>query len=281
MAYQYQGYGNQPHYGEDPRMMQGQPHVQPGMQQQQQHHQQGSGLLEQIAGNPMFVNTATHMLQQTTSAYMPGISGFWASLKAYFMVNNRYVLQKLQTLFVPFMKTNWNRILMEEVDQSMPVDTHKFALPLVDVNAPDLYIPLMGYMTFVILNGFARGAANSFTPQSLVQTTSSCLVMEIIQVLATRVALQLMQATIPWIDLFAYSGYKYVMLCTTTASWLLFGDAVYLLVFFYMGAALVFFSLKTLSAAVPAGNTQGPPRHVVIGAVSVAQLLIVWWLGRQ
>lgn len=163
------------------------------------------------------------------------------------------------------------------------MDTHKFALPVIDANAPDLYIPLMGFMTFVILNGFARGASNSFTPQvgffrrcqprfslslsvlrclahcclckcvnwrdsrqqSLVQTTSSCLVMEIIQVLATRVALQLMQVTIPWLDLFAYSGYKYVMLCAITASWLIFGDAVYLLAFLYMGAALVFFTVRT------------------------------------
>jgi hypothetical protein len=131
-------------------MMSGQQFHQPGPQTSRQPE---DGFLRHIGENPLLVNTAKHMFDQTASAYMPGISGFWASLKAYFMVrcvpllrcgvkevrfgivltcfrmlrgnvrqvNNRYVLQKLQTLFLPFMQTHWNRMLMEEVDQSMPV----------------------------------------------------------------------------------------------------------------------------------------------------------------
>lgn len=69
MAYAYQDYPRPPQYAEGPRAAQPE-----------------DGFLRHLGDNPLLVNTAKHMLDQTASAYMPGISGFWASLKAYFMV---------------------------------------------------------------------------------------------------------------------------------------------------------------------------------------------------
>lgn len=35
----------------------------------------------------------------------------------------------------------------------------KFERPVADVNAPDLYVPLMSFITFVLLTGYAKGSA--------------------------------------------------------------------------------------------------------------------------
>ena len=75
----------------------------------------------------------------------------------------------------------------------------------------------------------------------LTQSTTMCLVAQIIEVLVMRFVLQLIQVSVPFMDLWAYTGYKYVMLCATAAAWLSFGNVVYLMTFLYMGAALVYF----------------------------------------
>lgn len=45
----------------------------------------------------------------------------------------------------------------------------KYQLPMIDENAPDLYIPLMAFITYVLVTGYAKGTSSSFTPEVLVQ----------------------------------------------------------------------------------------------------------------
>ena len=78
----------------------------------------------------------------------------WLSLdwiKDYFDVTNRYVLNKLRIILFPFtLKTDdWKR-------QGM---TYEFSnegtmvTPRGDLQAPDMYIPLMSFVTFILLVG--------------------------------------------------------------------------------------------------------------------------------
>lgn len=41
-----------------------------------------------------------------------------------------------------------------------------------DDNAPDLYIPLMSFITYIIVTGYVKGTKNSFTPEVLVEVSS-------------------------------------------------------------------------------------------------------------
>ncbi|CAN0468423.1 unnamed protein product, partial [Laminaria digitata] len=48
----------------------------------------------------------------------------------------------------------------------------KFERPVADVNAPDLYVPLMSFITFVLVTGYGKGSAaaqsegtSSFSPE--------------------------------------------------------------------------------------------------------------------
>jgi hypothetical protein len=47
------------------------------------------------------ISQGQNMLKQQQERWMPGISGFWQSLKIYFAVNNVYVVKKLSMILYP------------------------------------------------------------------------------------------------------------------------------------------------------------------------------------
>lgn len=77
---------------------------------------------------------------------------------------------------------------------------------------------------------------------------------------------------VPFLDIFAYTGYKYVALCINTLSRLLGGYASFL-VSLYTAVMLAYFMLKTMAAVVPPVTT-GPPRHVMLLVFAAAQLVV-------
>lgn len=70
-----------------------------------------------------------------------------SKLKYYFAVDNKYVINKLKLLFFPFAHKDW----------SLKFDQDNAVQPRYDLNAPDLYIPTMGYITYIVLAGFILG----------------------------------------------------------------------------------------------------------------------------
>uniref|UniRef100_F6TXF3 Protein YIF1 n=1 Tax=Ornithorhynchus anatinus TaxID=9258 RepID=F6TXF3_ORNAN len=68
-------------------------------------------------------------------------------LKYFFAVDTTYVAKKLGLLVFPYTHQNW------EVQYSRDVPLP----PRQDVNAPDLYIPTMAFITYILLAGMALG----------------------------------------------------------------------------------------------------------------------------
>ncbi|CAN0500713.1 unnamed protein product, partial [Ectocarpus sp. 12 AP-2014] len=134
-----------------------------GGQQQQQQQQQPldwhqwtpDGMNAQMLN--VGGNVASNFLKSNVAQYQPRVSGYWNTLKVYFTVDNRYVLKKLKVLLLSVLKKDWFRLPSEDEvkDDGRP----KFERPVADVNAPDLYVPLMSFITFVLLTGYAKGSA--------------------------------------------------------------------------------------------------------------------------
>ncbi|PVU86610.1 hypothetical protein BB560_006636 [Smittium megazygosporum] len=74
-------------------------------------------------------------------------------LKKYFDVTNGYVLQKLKIMFLPWFHKRWYRLIDRDAN-GQPVG---FKSPREDSNANDLYIPLMGLITFTTCVGILAG----------------------------------------------------------------------------------------------------------------------------
>lgn len=128
-------------------------------------------------------------------------------LRYYFHVDNRYVLKKLQIILFPFVHKKWERSY-ESMDAGA-----QFKAPMEDHNAPDLYIPTMAFMTYILLMGYTLGTFGQFTPEVIGVTASSTLFALALEVAIAKLGFYLVGATVrpPVVcDLIALSGYKYV-----------------------------------------------------------------------
>jgi hypothetical protein len=72
-------------------------------------------------------------------------------------VNNNYVRRKLLVFMALFLNKDWKRII-GGVGQPAP--------PSVDADAPDLHIPTMSLVTYVLLSGLLYGNSENSRPRS-------------------------------------------------------------------------------------------------------------------
>ena len=83
----------------------------------------------------------------------------WFSLDAvkdYFDVTNEYVIKKLAIVILPFTvkgDDGWKRQSSYDIGD----DPNATATPRNDLQAPDLYIPLMAFVTFLVLASSVQG----------------------------------------------------------------------------------------------------------------------------
>lgn len=87
-----------------------------------------------------------------------------SKLKYYFAVDTKYVLSKLGLLLFPFTHTVciclvkiYQQINICFKDWSVKYEQDGPVQPRYEINSPDLYIPTMAYVTYVLVAGFVLG----------------------------------------------------------------------------------------------------------------------------
>jgi len=213
-------------------------------------------------------------------------------LRYYFQVDNAYVLSKLRVLALPFRHTEWERKPLhgDAGGQMQP--------PKADVNAPDLYLPLMAYITYILLVGFLAGASGNFTPELLGVTASSGIVAVLLEVTAIKLTFYLLQGSrASFLDLLSCSGYKFLGFVLTLIFRLALGASAGYVAMALSSCSIGTFMFKTLrqgfvdsSGFTPGFVTEGmgsPTRkekrklqsYSLLG-VGVLQLIFSWYLCR-
>jgi protein transport protein YIF1 len=209
------------------------------------------------------------------------------------------VIKKLTILMYPPSSTHWSRLRADEVSQSSmnrgnsmgdingnpsaALNTHKWALPKDDVNAPDLYIPVMSFITYCILVCYAKragGASGMYvnTPDILINAVWKCCILQVFEAALIYGGLSMMSVSLPFLDIISYTGYKYVGLCASTIM-LLFGSTIYFIVALYSCAMLGYFILKSMAAVVPKEASGPLPRHIMLVVFAGLQFLIAFILS--
>ena len=95
----------------------------------------------------------------------------------------------------------------------------EFLPPREDVNSPDMYIPLMAFVTYILLSTLIAGLNGRFEPQLLGITFSNASVIILLELLVLwlgRYFLNINSESQTY-DLVAYSGYKFVGVIVTIA----------------------------------------------------------------
>uniref|UniRef100_A0AC11BTF1 Yip1 interacting factor homolog B, membrane trafficking protein n=2 Tax=Caprinae TaxID=9963 RepID=A0AC11BTF1_SHEEP len=161
--------------------------------------------------------------------------------------------------------------------------------PRFDVNAPDLYIPAMAFITYVLVAGLALGTQDRFSPDLLGLQASSALAWLTVEVLAILLSLYLITVNtdLSTIDLVAFLGYKYVGMIGGVLMGLLFGKIGYYLVLGWCCVSIFVFMIRTLrlkilaeaaAEGIPVRGARNQLRMYLTMAVAAAQPLLMYWL---
>ncbi|KAI9318080.1 YIF1-domain-containing protein [Dichotomocladium elegans] len=204
----------------------------------------------QFAGNAVAQGTA----------YVEKNFNRWVDMRAlrhYFNVNNLYVISKIKLILFPWRHSPWTRSIRRTETGQM----EGFKPPRDDLNSPDLYIPVMAIVTYILFCGLAAGQQGSFHPEQLYMAGWSSIAVIFSELVFTRLGCYFLN--IPFeasmLDLVAYSGYKYVCIIVTDLVKLLgAGKWLSWMVFLYTSLSVGFFLLRSMRYVILPDAAAGP-----------------------
>ncbi|KAK9237522.1 YIF1-domain-containing protein [Lipomyces kononenkoae] len=172
------------------------------------------------------------------------------TLKSYFNVSNSYVLRKLFLILFPWRHKPWAR-QMKRSEVSGTVEGYRD--PRDDINAPDMYIPVMAFTTYILLSSILAGIHGVYHPEILGYIASMAFAIVIFEILGLKLGCYLLSISneSQLMDLVAYSGYKFIgVILTMIAGTLIPGLLIKYTVFLYTFSANAFFLLRSLRYVV-------------------------------
>ncbi|KAI9852468.1 MAG: hypothetical protein M1824_001897 [Vezdaea acicularis] len=218
-----------------------------------------------------------------------------SALKHYFNVSNSYVLSKLLLVIFPWRHKPWSR------KQSISPNGQDgfFLPPREDINSPDMYIPVMSFVTYIFLSTILAGLRGAFHPELLGMTATTAFAIIIFEILCLKLGTYLLNISSDsqLLDLVAYSGYKFVgIIVVLVVAEILNGGQgtggwVGWTIFIYCFAANAFFLLRSLKYVLLPENASD--RNTVARAQRnrrtqflfvysyVVQFMFMWVLTRQ
>ncbi|KAF2830251.1 hypothetical protein CC86DRAFT_379692 [Ophiobolus disseminans] len=178
-----------------------------------------------------------------------------SALKHYFNVSNSYVVTKLRIILLPWWHRPWSRVQRHNMDPSGGASASSLYLPpREDINSPDMYIPTMALVTYILLATLLAGLRGAFHPELLGYTATIAIAVTVLEILIIRTGTFLLAITSSsqLLDLVAYSGYKFVhvivsLLLSHFTSFIGIGGTwVNWVIFLYCFSANAFFLLRSL-----------------------------------
>ncbi|KAK6868735.1 Protein transport protein yif1 [Candida tropicalis] len=232
------------------------PQAQQANQIPQQAQQQSMGSQFNFLNDPaaalasQFARTGFEQSNQYIQENFGNIQG---DIKYYFQVSNSYVLKKILLILMPYTHKDWNRIVTKETGPN------QFLPPSLDVNAPDLYIPLMSFVTYILLWAAFQGLNGEFHPQLFGYLASQTLAFSILDVAIFKTGLYLLSCPqSKMYDIVSVSGYKYVsivvLLCVKHLVGVYLGSFYYLIVLALIASLSIFLMRSLRFLILPQGN---------------------------
>ncbi|KAK6075785.1 ER to golgi transport protein yif1 [Seiridium cupressi] len=220
----------------------------------------------------------------------------FAALKHYFNVTNSYVVNKLFLVLFPWRHKPWSR------KQTVGPNGQEgwYLPPRDDINSPDMYIPVMALVTYVLLSTLLAGLRGQFQPELLGSTAFVAGLVVIIEIAFLRLGCYFLSISndSQILDLVAYSGYKFVGVIVTVATAQIVnggkgtGGLIGWSVFFYTFMANSLFLMRSLRYVLLPENSNDPRMQTesrtkrnqrtqfLFGYSYVVQFLLMWILTR-
>jgi protein transport protein YIF1 len=139
------------------------------------------------------------------------------ALKHYFNVTTSYVLRKLVLVLCPWRHKPWSRQQRPSVAGAQGSGSYYFLPPREDLNSPDMYIPVMAFVTYILLSTLLAGMRGVFHPEVMGSTFMYAFLVVVGEILTLKAGTYFLNITneSQLMDLVAYSGYKFVGVIVT------------------------------------------------------------------
>lgn len=193
-----------------------------------------------------------------------------------FAVSDQYVSTKLLHIFLPFLNKNWSRREVSRGGQK------QYAVPREDNNAPDGYIVLMAFITFVIVVSISVGLhdKDSFSPDLMGAKVSSVMGIMFLETVVMKgfyYFVDISETGPGWLEQFCYSGYKLVPVILNLLVYLfslsLNGYRIFALL---TGLSAAYFMVQSLKPYFELKTANTKP---FLAFVTVLEVLLVFLLG--
>ncbi|KAH9516375.1 Protein yif1b [Dermatophagoides farinae] len=183
---------------------------------------------QQLLSNPM---TAA-AIDAYSQSLVDKSKGWMGNIKQYFAVDTNYAMKKLLLIFAPFLHKDWSIRYNSEI-----------VAPRDEPNLPDLYIPSMAFITYILVSGYILGLRNQFAPEQLGIYASSALAWLLLEVFLIMIAKYVM-------NLSSALGFFHMVafrIDTLLLAAIMFGRNGYLILFMYCTVSLGYFLIRALS----------------------------------
>jgi len=211
-----------------------------------------------------------------------------ATLKNYFDVTNSFVFKKIGLVLFPFRHKSWARIGRRN-EQTGKME---YSSPREDINSPDLYIPVMSCITYVILYAIIMtmeetddNKKGGFKPEVLGRKALNLFSLLVGEVLLMKLICYLMSisADVAFLDFIAYSGYKFIGIIVVSTLNQVTSKFITYLVYAYVSLALGFFMLRSMKYFVLTDqslstNTQRRNKIHFLFFIALMEIVISWFL---
>jgi protein transport protein YIF1 len=187
-----------------------------------------------------------------------------ANLKHYFNVNS-YVVGKLILVLWPWRHRPWTR--QQRLSDGANGQDGYYLPPRDDINSPDMYIPLMALITYILLSTLLAGLRSAFHPELFGTMATKAIVSVAAEILLLKAAMYLwlnISSQSQLLDLIAYSGYKFVGVIVTLVVSEIWnrgggsGGVVGWMIFLYTFSAVGFFLVSYPPFCISLLSTNSP-----------------------
>lgn len=243
----------------------------PSQQQQQQPHpNQASSFM---IPDPLIAAAGQQFIGQYSQNLVTNTDG-WIdrNLRPLFSVDDSYVIKKLGFIMFPFAHRRWH-------------GSHE--LPKENVVQPDLYIPLMSFVTYVLTAGYMLGLKDKFSPESLGILSSSALICMTLEVGLMVLLFNIfnVKTWFSFLHYVAFCGYKFVAIIAAMLLGLAFKNTGYYATIGYTTLALGYYFIKSFHVAIETTSHENFDHRTsrtgiyLVGFFCLLQPLFMFWLS--
>ncbi|KAF7683946.1 Protein transport protein yif1 [Astathelohania contejeani] len=192
----------------------------------------------------------------------------FAKLRPYFNVTTNHILRKILLILFPFNHKDWH-----SRNQQVIIENERLS-----INDPELYLPIMGFLTYILVVGINLGLSNRFTPEMLGIRFTRAVFLEMISLALVKLAGYFLDSNDMGVfDFLSFSGYKFIIIILLILLCKIKYIGIFLKLYFY--SAFFFFLSRGLKGFIIGGGSNRTKKVYFLFFTVLVEISLVFILS--